>query len=90
MRRSAAGEAALSEQSNKSAQTAPLDILVRLAAQGAGAPAQLCVFEGPHRGSQTTDPRAPDVSDIAHEAVARGQLTWGLKSFAGQSFDVGG
>src|SRR5271154_2941702 len=67
---------------------APLDILIRLAAQGVGATAQLCIFEGPHKGSRTTDPRAPDISDIAHEAVTRGQLAWGLKSFAGQTFAV--
>ena len=95
MRSSAAGEAALSEQTNKSAQrsaesamAAPLDILIRLAAQGVGAPAQLCIFEGPHRGSRTTDARAPDTSDVAREAVTRGQLTWGLKTFAGQTIDV--
>jgi PAS domain S-box-containing protein len=83
-----AGEAALSEQAEISAQTAPLDMIMRLAARSGGAPAQLCIFEGPHRGSRTTDARAPDVSDIAREAVAHGRLTWGLKSFAGQAFDV--
>jgi PAS domain S-box-containing protein len=83
-----AGEAALTEQAEKSAQSAPLDMLLRLASRSGGAPAQLCIFEGPSRGSRTTDPRAPDVSDIAREAVSRGRLTWGLKSFASQAFDV--
>jgi len=83
-----AGEAALTEQTEKSAQTAPLDMLLRLAARSGAAPAQLCVFEGPNRGSRTSDARAPDVSDIAREAVVRGRLTWGLKSFAGQAYDV--
>jgi PAS domain S-box-containing protein len=78
----------LTEQPEKSAQTAPLDMILRLAARSGGAPAQLCLFEGPSRGSRTTDPRAPDVSDIAREAVARGRLTWGLKGFAGQVLDV--
>jgi PAS domain S-box-containing protein len=82
------GEAALSEQADQSAQTAPLDMILRLASRSGGAPAQLCIFEGPNRGSRTTDPRAPDVSDVAREAVARGRLTWGLKTFAGQVFDV--
>ena len=83
-----AGEAGLSEQANKSAQTAPLDMILRLASRSGGAPAQLCIFEGPSRGSRTTDPRAPDVSDVAREAVSRGRLTWGLKTFAGQAYDV--
>ena len=83
-----AGEAGLSEQANKSAQTAPLDMILRLASRSGGAPAQLCIFEGPSRGSRTTDPRAPDVSEVAREAMARGRLTWGLKTFAGQAYDV--
>ena len=63
-------------------------MILRLASRSGGAPAQLCIFEGRHRGSRTTDPRAPDVSEVAQEAVARGQLTWGLKSFAGQAYNV--
>ncbi|HEY2707512.1 MAG TPA: ATP-binding protein [Caulobacteraceae bacterium] len=65
-----------------------MDVLVRLAASGAGATAQLCLFEGPHRGTRTTDSRALDLSDLARDAVARGQLTWGFRTFAGQTVDV--
>ena len=78
----------MSEPADKSAQTAPLDILIRLAARSSGASVQLCILDGPCRGSRTTDARAPDVSQIGLEAVARGQPTWGLKSFAGQTHDV--
>ncbi len=63
-------------------------MILRLAARSGGAPAQLCIFDGPNKGSRTTDSRAPDVSDVAREAVARGRLTWELKNFAGQTFDV--
>ncbi|HVM98635.1 MAG TPA: ATP-binding protein [Caulobacteraceae bacterium] len=74
----------------ESAGAAPLDVLIRLAARCCGAPVQLCLFEGPHRGSRTTDPRVLDVSDFAHEVVGRGQLSFGVRSFAGQTIDLVG
>ena len=80
----------LADTQEESAGTAPLDILLRLAARSCGAPAQLCLFEGPYRGSRTTDPRALDVSDFALETFERGQLNYGFKAFAGQTIDLVG
>jgi PAS domain S-box-containing protein len=60
-----------------------LDVLLRLAARQCGGPAQLCLFEGPHAGSSTTDPCAPDLSDLARQAAERGGTVWGLKAFGG-------
>jgi PAS domain S-box-containing protein len=56
-------------------------VLLRLAARQCRTPVQLCLFEGPHTGSSTTDPCAPDLSDLARQAADKGGAVWGLKAF---------